>query len=219
MDYAQEQRNPTKHVVGIVVVVLLHIALVYALVNGLARKVVEVIKKPLETQIIEEIKPPPPPPPVSLPPPPRFVSPPPPYIPPPEVQVNVPPPPNAIQTTTSVLPTVSPPIAVVAPPVAPPAPSAPPAPPAPSVRSACTNYAKVLGDSAYPRDAVREGIDSGQATLRWTVTTTGEIKDAAVVSQSNRVFGRQALTLLRDVKCAGQSKDVIFELQFSFKRE
>ena len=50
MDYAQQQRNPAKHVVGIAVVILLHIALVYALVNGLARKVVEVIDE--ATQLV-----------------------------------------------------------------------------------------------------------------------------------------------------------------------
>ena len=218
MDYAQEQRNPTKHLVGVAVVILLHIALVYALLNGLATKVVSIIKKPLETQIIEEVKPPPPPPPVSLPPPPKFVTPPPPYIPPPEVQVNVPPPPNAIQTTTTVVPTTPPVIAQVAPPAAPPGPPAP-APAAPSIRSACTNYATVLGDSAYPREAAREGLDRGEAVLRWTVTTAGEIKDVTVVSSTNRIFARQAQVLLRDVRCAGQGRDVVFELPFVFKRE
>lgn len=217
MDYAQAQRNPTKHMVGFVVVVLLHIALVYALINGLARKVVEVIKKPLEAQIIEEIKPPPPPPKVLLPPPPKFVSPPPPYIPPPEVQVNVPPPPNAIQTTTAVIPTVSPPIAVVGP-VAPPAPAAPPAPSAPSAKSACPNYSTVMGDSAYPRDAAREGIDQGEAVLRFTVSASGEIKDIVPISSTNRIFARQAQVLLREFKCIGQGRDVIFEIPFGFKR-
>ena len=115
MDYAQQQRNPAKHLVGVTVVVLLHIALVYALLNGLGRKVVEIIKQPLETKIIEEIKPPPPPPEVQLPPPPKFVAPPPPYIPPPEVQVNVPPPPNVITATTNTPPPEAPPIAVRAP--------------------------------------------------------------------------------------------------------
>ena len=217
MDYAQEQRNPTKHLVGFVVVILLHVALVYALINGLATKVIEVIKKPLETQIIEEIKPPPPPPPVSLPPPPKFVSPPPPYIPPPEVQVNVPPPPNAIQTTTSVVPTVSAPIAVVGPTAPAPAPAGPPAPA--SAKSACPNYAKAFGDSAFPRDAAREGIDSGEAVLRFTVSSSGEIKDVATVSQTNRAFGRAAQAILKEFKCIGQGRDIIFELPFSFKRE
>lgn len=217
MDYAQEQRNPTKHMVGIAVVILLHIALVYALINGLATKVLEVVKKPLETQIIEEIKPPPPPPPVQLPPPPKFVSPPPPYIPPPEVQVNVPPPPNTIQTTTNVVPTVSPPIAVVAPPAPAPAPAAPAA--APSAKSACPNYLTAMGDNAYPREAVRDGIDKGEAVLRFTVGASGEIKDVVAVSSTNRVFARAAQAILRDFKCIGQGRDIIFELPFSFKRE
>ena len=218
MDYAQEQRNPSKHLVGIVVVVLLHIALVYALVNGLARKVVEVIKKPLETQIIEEVKPPPPPPQVLLPPPPKFVTPPPPYIPPPEVQVNVPPPPNAIQTTTSVVPTVAPPIAAVAPP-APPA-AAPVAAPAPATAgSACPNYAKAMGDSAFPREAIREGITSGQAIMRFVVTATGEVKDIAPVSATNRAFARAATNAIREFKCNGQGRDVIIEVPFVFKTE
>ena len=74
---------------GLAVVIALHAALIYALIHGLARQIVEVIRQPLETKIIEEIKAPPPdkPPP---PPPPKLSMPPPPYIPPPEVQVQVP---------------------------------------------------------------------------------------------------------------------------------
>ena len=46
MDYAQQQRNPAKHMVGISFVIVFHVILVWALVNGLARKVVEVVKGP-----------------------------------------------------------------------------------------------------------------------------------------------------------------------------
>src|SRR5437667_12673609 len=60
MDYALRQRNPAKHVAGIGFVLVFHALLVYALVTGLARKVVEVIRQPLETKIIEEVNPPPP---------------------------------------------------------------------------------------------------------------------------------------------------------------
>ena len=63
MDYARQQRNPTRHAIGLMVVIALHILVIYALVTGLARKAVQVIKKPLETSIIEEVKLPPPPPP------------------------------------------------------------------------------------------------------------------------------------------------------------
>ena len=94
--YAEQQRDPRKHLVGISAVVVFHIVLVYALANGLGRKVVEVFKAPLDVSIIEEIKPPPPPP-----PPPKIVKvlpkvsapPPPAYVPPTETQVQAPPPP------------------------------------------------------------------------------------------------------------------------------
>ena len=61
MDYAQQQRNPLKHLISFSLVVLLHVIVIYALVNGLARKIVDVIKKPIETKIVKEQKAPPPP--------------------------------------------------------------------------------------------------------------------------------------------------------------
>ena len=86
MSYAV-QRDSSRRLTGLVAVVAFHVVLVYALVHGLARKIVEVVRAPLETKIIEEIKAPPPdkPPP---PPPPKLAMPPPPYIPPPEVTVQ-----------------------------------------------------------------------------------------------------------------------------------
>ena len=76
MNYAEQQRNPSKHMVGLGVVIVMHIILGWALLNGLARKVVEVVKGPIETKIIEEVKPPPPPPETPLPPPPKMAPPP-----------------------------------------------------------------------------------------------------------------------------------------------
>ncbi len=89
MSYVQPQGNANRRLTGLAIVVAFHVVLGYALVNGLARKIVQVVTQPLETKIIEETRPPPPdkPPP---PPPPKLVAPPPPYIPPPEVQVQVP---------------------------------------------------------------------------------------------------------------------------------
>ena len=216
MDYAQQQRNPAKHVVGFTVVVLLHVVLVYFIMTGLARKVIDVIKKPLETQIIEEVKPPPPPPPpIQLPPPPKFVAPPPPYIPPPEVQVNVPPPPTPIAVATTVVPVgPPPPIAAVTPPPAPPAAPAPP-----SVRSACTNYATAMGANAFPGEAIRKGFDRGTAVIRFTVSATGEIKDLTPVSSSNSIFARAAMETIKGFKCVGQGRDILFEIPFSYRSE
>jgi periplasmic protein TonB len=104
MDFSENERNPGKKFAGIAFVLLFHVLIVYALMTGLARKVVEVIKQPVETKIIEEVKPPPPkdlPPP---PPPPKLVAPPPPFIPPPEVQIQQPPPQNTITAVTNVKP-------------------------------------------------------------------------------------------------------------------
>ena len=92
MNYAEQQRQVRKHPTGLIVVAVGHVALGYALVNGLGHKIVEVIKAPIETKIIEEVKPPPPPPPENLPPPPKVALPPPSFVPPPEIQVANPPP-------------------------------------------------------------------------------------------------------------------------------
>jgi protein TonB len=92
MDFTEYESNPGKRFIGLAVVIFMHVFIVYALVTGLARKVVEVIKQPIETKIIEEVKPPPPPD-LPPPPPPKLLAPPPPFIPPPQVRVQQPPPP------------------------------------------------------------------------------------------------------------------------------
>jgi len=91
VNYAQAHRNAGKNLTGIGIVMALHVLIVWALVSGLARKVVDVIKPPIDTRIVEEIKKPPPPPELAVPPPPKLVAPPPPFIPPPEVQIATPP--------------------------------------------------------------------------------------------------------------------------------
>ena len=105
MNYAQQQRNPSRHVVGITAVVLLHVLIVYALVTGLARTVVEVVKGPIDVKVIEEIIKKPPPPPEVVPPPPKMAAPPPPFIPPPEINIAPPPTPApAISAVTQEAP-------------------------------------------------------------------------------------------------------------------
>ena len=78
--------------IGLVVVIVLHILLVWALRSGLATSVVAVIKGPVEAEIIEEVKPeeelPPPPPPE--------IAPPPPFVPPPLINIQAAPSASAI---------------------------------------------------------------------------------------------------------------------------
>jgi protein TonB len=183
---------------GFAVVVLLHLILGWALLNGLARKVVEVIKAPIETKIIDEVKPPPPPPPDNLPPPPKTAPPPPSFAPPPEVQIN-----NPVVAPTITTQTVAPPPAPVkleaAPPTA--APPAPPAPPAP-VRQAVA--AKIDVGSCekpeYPAAASRAEA-TGTTKIRFVVDATGvvskaEVERSAGASREHRLLDRTAVDAL-----------------------
>src|SRR5580765_6079896 len=138
------------HPSGIAGVVPLHVGLVYALATGLARKVIDVVRPPVETRVIEEVHKRPPPPEFIAPPPPRFAAPPPPYIPPPEVRIAAPPPRS--NTITAVVTTPPAPVAIT--PVPPPAPAPAPAPAPPravqapvSAAVACANYSSVMGDA------------------------------------------------------------------------
>ena len=42
MDFARQQRDPTRHVIGIAFVILIHVAVIWALMTGLGQKVIEV---------------------------------------------------------------------------------------------------------------------------------------------------------------------------------
>src|SRR5438309_1910898 len=221
MNYSQQQADPKRHLVGIGVVILFHVLVVYALVTGLARKVVDVVRAPIETKVIEEIKKPPPPPEVIVPPPPRLEAPPPPYIPPPEVQLATPPPPQP--TITATTPTPPPAPMVIAPPppiLAPPAPPAPPAPaPTVSVGVVCPNAQKAAGDSGFPREATRQGLDKGDAVIEFTLTPAGEIKNVKTIRASNAIFARASIRIIGEYKCVGQAQDVIVKQEFSYKIE
>jgi len=104
MDFSEHGHDTGNKFTGITVVVLVHAILIYALLTGLGKKIISVIKEmPIETKVIEEVKPPPPPP-DTPPPPPKLAAPPPPFIPPPEVQVATPPSPNTITAVSNVQP-------------------------------------------------------------------------------------------------------------------
>lgn len=217
MNFAQRQRDPRRHLVGFTAVVLFHVLLVYALLTGLAKKVVDVVRAPIETKVIEEIKKPPPPPEVVVPPPPKLEAPPPPFIPPPEVQIATPPPPAP---TISVAPSPTPPAPVTIAPTPPvvaaaPAPAAPPAPVSASV--VCSNYATAMGDAAYPKEAMRAGLDKGEVMMQFTLSAAGEIRDVRAVRSTHSIFTRAATRVVSEYKCQGQGRDVVVQVPFAYK--
>ncbi len=191
MDYAHEQRRPTKHLVGIGIVVLMHILLAWALVSGLARKVVEVIKAPIETKIIDEVKPPPPPP-ENLPPPPKTLPPPPSFVPPPEVVVTPPQTPAPAITVTQETPPPAAPV-VIAPvaPEAPPAPAVVAAPAAPARTAPQLNF-NACAKPEYPA-AARRAEASGTTVVVYTMDTSGTITDPQVQKSSGPSREHKAL--------------------------
>jgi protein TonB len=182
----------------------MHLLLAWAIVSGLARKVVDVVKAPIETKIIEEVQPPPPPPPENLPPPPKFAPPPPSFVPPPEVVVNNPPPAPSITVTRDV-PPPAPPVQI-APPPGPPAPPAPAAaPPAPrrAPQAAVTNIGACApqGDDYPP--AARRAEATGTTRIRFMVGADGKLQNAEIIrsagsSREHRALDRVALTKLSE---------------------
>jgi protein TonB len=124
---------------------------------------------PLETKIIEEIKPPADKPP---PPPPKLATPPPPFIPPPEVNIQMP---------MQQAPTIS-----VAPSPTPPAPVAivpPPPPPVASVRTPPVVQAASCDKPEYP-PAARRANETGTVLLSFLIDVTGKVVESKVERSS-----------------------------------
>ncbi|WP_028081798.1 energy transducer TonB [Solimonas soli] len=163
MEFGQKP-NQSRRLVGLAGVVIFHALLIWALVSGLARKAIEVLPAPIETKIIEEIKPPDEPPP---PPPPTLDVPPPPFVPPPEINIATPPPQHAI-TVQSTQPT-------------------PPPQPVPAVKAPPSVSLKIDGKRCrapeYPSVSQRLN-EAGSVVLQLLVGTDGRVKDAKIVTSS-----------------------------------
>lgn len=220
MSFVQPSGGVGRRNAAIGIAVVFHVVFAWGLANGLGRSVMQVINDPIETRIIEEVKPPPPPPKViELPPPPKFTPPPPAFVPPPEVQVAAPPIAAPVITATAAEPPPAPP-----PPVAPRV-EAPPAPPQPApaaparVEAAvvCSNYGKVMGDAAFPRDAIRAGLEEGSALIQFTLGAAGEIKDVKALQATHPSFARGAMRIVSEYRCAAQGRDVVVTVPFSFR--
>jgi periplasmic protein TonB len=159
--------NHQNRAIGFAFVVGFHILLVWGLMNGLARKAVELLPAPIETKIIEEIKPPAEEPP---PPKPEFEPPPPPYVPPPEISIAAP-----VQATTAITQTTA-----VKPQVAAPAPKksvrVPP-------RIDLKGSSRACKEPEYPAASERLG-ESGTSGISLLIGADGKVQQSKVDASS-----------------------------------
>lgn len=204
--------DPSRRAKGLVIVIALHLLMGYALVSGMARKGLNLITKPLEAVVIQEVIIPPPPP----PPPPKKIetpkevakseAPPPPFVPPPDVALPAASPAISIAATTNV-----PPAPVV---IAPPPP--PPAKPAPN-RSDISVACPTQVPPAMPRKAIldgTEGVVKAQIRIK-----TGVIQDVIILS-GPRVFHAAVKTAMLQYKCISDAGgEVVATQEFNFKLE
>lgn len=203
---------------GLGFVAVLHLLLAWALVSGTARKGLELLKKPLEAVVIQEViippPPPPPPPPVKkdiklpepkavttqAPPPPAPL----PFVPPAEVT----PPPTAAP-------------AIAATPVPPPTPAliAPPAPPAPVAKPAQKADIGVACPSQVapemPRRALQDGTEG--VVKAQILIKDGVVKDVTILS-GPRVFHNAVRAAMLKYRCSSDG-EVLATQEFNFKLE
>ena len=165
MSYADQQMSGNR-LTALIIVALIHVALGYALVTGLAYEgFQQIVKKVQAVDIKEDTKkpPPPPPPPKNAPPPPQIVAPPPPMNLAPPQALQAPPPP---------------PVAAFTPPPAPAAPRFQPKSPRPK-----NDQSQWVTTDDYPRRPYEERI-GGATSFRLSVGPDGRVTGCDITSSS-----------------------------------
>jgi periplasmic protein TonB len=156
-----EQTNTSsKRTIGFVVVIVVHALMLYALVTGLAKTMVDALLEPIETSVIEEAQQIPEAPP---PPPPKFDAPPPVVMDMPDVVITQE---AAPSTTIQVTKKVAPP---------------PPPPPADVIIAPRTNPRRpnAGAEEIYPAMSKRLG-EEGTVVLLLTVSDEGRVTEAKI---------------------------------------
>ena len=193
--------NPGRNTPIVLAVAALHVFVGYALVTGLARRVVEVVKQPLQTKIIAEARKPPPEAPP--PPPPKLAAPPPMFVPPPEINIQVPV--QAAPTVTTVTTTPPPP----APPIAQTVAAVQPA-----VRKEFKPRYRL--DPQFPRQALSRSLE-GRVHAWIHVTPAGTVSDVEIRRSSDRIFDREVIRALSQWRFDPEPVGFVAEYEIVFQ--
>lgn len=206
--YGYENKDPSRRVKGLVIVIALHALIGYALVSGMARKGLNLIKKPLEAVVIQEViipPPPPPPPPKKIETPkemPKVEAPPPPYVPPAEVTPQV-------STAPSIVSVATPPPtpAVIAPP-----------PPAPVVTGPRRTTIGLACPTQVPPEMPRKALQDGTTgVVKAQIHIKGGVIQSVEILSGPRVFHSAVKAAMMQYKCVTDGADVIATQEFDFK--
>lgn len=205
MTFTDIENKSAKRLIGIAAVIFLHLLVAYILMSGLANNIQKPAEKPVELQIIQDIKPPPPPKPEE--PKPKEKPPEPPKI--VEKVAKVPEPPKEVEkvatpvqkTTPVAQPTKVATPAPAAPstpspsPVAAPAPvaAAAPAPKPAGVTRGVSEGSAGCEKPEYPREALMNE-EQGTVRIRVLVDTSGKVIDAKVKKSSGSKILDKAAT-------------------------
>lgn len=203
MTFTDIENKSAKRLIGIAAVLFLHLIVAYILMSGLANNIQKPAEKPVELQIIQDIKPPPPPKPEEPKPkekppePPKMV----------EKVAKVPEPVKQVEKVTPVQkvtpvaqPTKVAPTPTAAPSTPSPSPVAAPAPvaaaaPAPKPAGATRGVSEGSGGCKrpeYPREAEMSG-EQGTVRIRVLVDTNGSVIEAKVKKSSgSRILDKAA---------------------------
>ncbi len=201
--------DPSRRYRGIAIALAVHVLLAWLLISGTARKGLDLINKPLQAVVIQDVViAPPPPPPKLVVPPKAFNTPvqPPPFIPTPEVVV----------TTPAVLAVVATPVVHEAPPPAPAPVVVAAAPPAPAP-AAKLDMAIVCPTQVPPEMPRRALIDGTQGVVKAQVRIAdGMVREVTFLS-GPRIFYAAVRTAMLQYKCTREGTEVVATQDFNFK--
>jgi periplasmic protein TonB len=167
--YVQDSNFFTRRTLVLVAIIALHVFIAWALATGLARRAIELVAPPLQTEVVEEVQkkdePPPPPPPQMERPPVE--------IPPPDVAIELP---QETQSTAIVDVTDKP------------VPKAPPPPPPPPAHKNVVGPKPGKGfpstEDYYPPASKRLG-EEGAANVHVCVGPNGKLTEEPTLQQSS----------------------------------
>ena len=189
MAYADQEMSGSR-LISIVIVALIHVAVGYLLISGLAISAAKEVIERVTTVDIEEPEPEPeeePPP----PPPEPETAPPPPVAPPPPMNISPAPPP--IRTQTNIPPPAPPALRVPPPAPAAPPPAPPPPPPSqarPATPDGQARWQRRIIEN-YPSRALRREIE-GTVGVSVTVSADGRVSSCRVTRSADPILDQAA---------------------------